>query len=446
MKIKKAAEIIVQSEGCPIASVYAMVTSLVENKYEGSAYHIYVLDDKRENELTMLLALQQPSVQIEIITDKELKKREIGDVISLGCNVLVVDDLARDCYDSVRNHPACQRLLAENNAVMQFDWEYSPEYYADHAMADLWMRYYRRSPHGSHTLNRQSYRETIGIPECAENAIAIAMVAQDKNIGSLKHLLQSLKERCDESRKLEVRILFCNLSMQNKRFLMDCRSERLNIVLYNMGGCQEYQKLVSEEVREQFLPIAFAARIFDDYKKVLYMPAGSVCREDVGALYEIELADSYMAAFRMDDQQEDNRNIMLINTVQWLMDSVSEKVWQILCMNKSEGGIVERAISLVCQKRVVYLADEWNQIFKNVVVEEEDGEDMVSQEAVDKIERLENENQVLVERIQFLEKQNRTLDAERVRFLNELLETRKSFTYKVGRIITFLPRKLKGSK
>ena len=48
--------------------------------------------------------------------------------------------------------------------------------------------------------------------------------------------------------------------------------------------------------------------------------------------------------------------------------------------------------------------------------------------------------------IEVLRRQNEVLNQERGQFLYELLETRKSITYKVGRFITFLPRKLRNRK
>ena len=52
----------------------------------------------------------------------------------------------------------------------------------------------------------------------------------------------------------------------------------------------------------------------------------------------------------------------------------------------------------------------------------------------------------LRKQIEDLRQQNEVLNQERGQFLYELLETRKSFTYKVGRFITFLPRKLRSKR
>ena len=74
-------------------------------------------------------------------------------------------------------------------------------------------------------------------------------------------------------------------------------------------------------------------------------------------------------------------------------------------------------------------------------------------EVMEKIENLEKQNadltaekNTLKQQNEQLKKQNELLDRQKGQFLYELLETRKSFTYKVGRFITFIPRHLRGGK
>ena len=59
-----------------------------------------------------------------------------------------------------------------------------------------------------------------------------------------------------------------------------------------------------------------------------------------------------------------------------------------------------------------------------------------------RIEALEKMNKDANDQLNQLRVENENLIEEKNRYLFELLETRKSVTYKMGRMITFLPRKL----
>ena len=102
-------------------------------------------------------------------------------------------------------------------------------------------------------------------------------------------------------------------------------------------------------------------------------------------------------------------------------------------------------------QRYLQLHPEYEKL-KDEILKYESGEEDVK-EVMEKIERLEKQNADLVaeknalkQQNELLQKQNEILDQEKGQFLYELLETRKSFTYKVGRFITFIPRHLRGEK
>lgn len=76
----------------------------------------------------------------------------------------------------------------------------------------------------------------------------------------------------------------------------------------------------------------------------------------------------------------------------------------------------------------------------------EDREDCSVKEVLERLQSLEKQNAQLKDKVAQLEAQNAGIGAERDQFLYELLETRKSFTYKIGRFMTFIPRKLRGTK
>ena len=88
----------------------------------------------------------------------------------------------------------------------------------------------------------------------------------------------------------------------------------------------------------------------------------------------------------------------------------------------------------------------WSDELKGEIIYYENREGDNVKEVLEKIQKLEETNARLRERNKELTAENGTLSEERERFLYEILEIRKSVTYRIGRLITFIPRKLRGKK
>ena len=88
----------------------------------------------------------------------------------------------------------------------------------------------------------------------------------------------------------------------------------------------------------------------------------------------------------------------------------------------------------------------WGGRLKEEIIFYATREDDNVKELLEKIQKLEETNAKLRERNNELTAENGNLTEEKDRYLYEILEIRRSATYKLGRAITFIPRKLRGKK
>lgn len=190
-------------------------------------------------------------------------------------------------------------------------------------------------------------------------------------------------------------------------------------------------------------------------------------------------------------------SVVLINIKKWLLDNMTYKVKYLL--NKKIN--LQKSVYIACKNYIGELSHKWNYIedemedqvylsrfkminyensrspwtgmkesfcidawkylqmhldyenLKDEIIKIESGEGNEVKEIIAKIENLEKENKKLTEEKNVLKQQNKILqqqndqiNQEKGQFLYELVETRKSFTYKVGRFITFIPRHLRSRK
>ena len=193
-------------------------------------------------------------------------------------------------------------------------------------------------------------------------------------------------------------------------------------------------------------------------------------------------------------------SLLMVNTELWLQDAVSDRIAAILQVSKKEKDPFLSALYKVCGGKIEPIPYDWNYHENTADVEnagqgaplhprlyrshycmyhfsgaqelgnpaiqepieslwkylsmspfyEELREESIKyaeetntmSDLMGRIEALEKMNKDANDQLNQLRVENENLIEEKNRYLFELLETRKSVTYKMGRMITFLPRKL----
>ena len=360
--------------------------------------------------------------------------------------------------------------------ILRIDEADSPEKYFDGPLSELWMKFYKISPMGEIPLTRSSSIETVGTLKLNQKSpIPVLMTVEDSTVPYAVALIYSMKDKLNKDRQLDIRLLYSQLSQAHKQILLDIVSEDLSIVLYNT---QEYDSRFAKASFELLTPLVFA-----DYDKALCINTKTICIQDISQWYDLEMEDYLVRALDRTEEIQDGQvqtsediyfknlsykasDIMLINIKEWYTGNVSEKLQSLLNNREYKNYSVYDILNIVCKKKMGSMPEGLNckedeyadmletylsmssssEKLKEEVINYEMREDENVKEVLSKLEKLEADNIKLRNRNKELEKQNKTYKKERDKFLYEILETRKSITYKIGRAITFIPRKLRGNK
>mgnify|MGYP003305913576 CR=1 FL=1 len=340
--------------------------------------------------------------------------------------------------------------------IVRMDKEYPPEIYFDAPLSELWMKYYRMSLCKEIHLDRKAFLETIGFVSVKkENAIPILLFVEDKSVAYSIAFLFSLEKHNVSYRNFDIRFVYHQLSKQYKELLLSLISTNLSVVLYQIK--RGYTK-------ESFSLLA--PLIFSEYSNVFCSQAETICMDDIGKYYDCSMEHSWMQAEQIGEIEFDVTRCC-INIEEWYNNGVGTIIQKMLNDKNYSSYSINKIFSMACWRNTKVMKNIWitpqNTIFASLVenylsegklgeqlkqelllYEKKEEEDV--REVLEKLQQLENDNENLKRRMEELEQENKNFKRERDQFLFEILEIRKSITYKIGRIITFLPRKLRKNK
>lgn len=373
--------------------------------------------------------------------------------------------------------------LKEWALVLRIDKDNAADEYFDGPLSELWMKYYRMSPMGNIPLRRKAYVETIGnVTVDSEKAVPILMRAEDESTAYVIAQITALIENADKERQLDIRIVYKQLSQTHKDMLsgLNANADNVSIVLYNI---QEYYQKGSYEL--------LTALIFTEYEKALCIKKGMICQGDIAVLYDTDIKGYLLAAYEAavvngaDSNEIKNlskdiyfrnlpyldNDVMLVNVKEWNNNGICGKVEEMRNNRAYSKYSSADIINMVCQKKIKEVHEElewckgsrdkdkyselvdayiektpWSEKLKEEIVFYKTREDESVKKVLDRLKKLEETNAKLRERNRELTAENANLTEEKDQYLYEILETRKSVTYKIGRAITFIPRKLRGNK
>lgn len=402
--------------------------------------------------------------------------------------------------------PDMNKLRAKA-VILRYSESFSPENYFDHPYSEQWTRYLAKSKYNMVEIeNRKAYQETLGESEeyhDMTNIIPVCFYIENDETAYAVALINSIKEKLRDDRKLDIRILHHAVSEEHKRILLQMKSDKVSISLHD----------VKPDRREQALLLV--PQLFNNCTKVIWLNSKMICCDDIAELFDKDISDEYFCSTEgsinlkkadevsiADEMYLENTvypdlAVVLMNVQNWITADITGKIRYMI---KTKRGF-QKAVYAACKNHIGRISNEWNyseskmngQIYlsrcsiynytkgvspwlsedghmagdiwkylqahpeyeklKDEILKKESGEDEDVKEVMAKIEQLEKQNadltaekNTLKQQNEQLKKQNELLDQEKGQFLYELLETRKSFTYKVGRFITFIPRHLRGGK
>lgn len=365
--------------------------------------------------------------------------------------------------------------------ILHADCNISPEKYFDSPLAQVWIKYYKSSPIGKEILKREAYAETIGeTGEKNEQSIPVLLCVEDSNVVHAIVLISSIEEKLAKDRTLDVRLVYHQLSLEHKKMLMELSSQRVNIVLYNIQKYLLNKKRTCKEI--------LASSVFTDYDKAICLDTKIVVEDDISKIYDLNIEDYFIRAIHEKCLTEENSSltgvgefatsVTMINVNRWIANDINEQVQKLLDSAGYKKYSEKDILNMICMKQRAFICDQfeiytcnekeeqylelvetyisnspWREKLAKDKMFYETREDENVKEVLVEIQKLKADNKQLqkangklkAENAK-LSKQNERLYAERERFLYEILEIRKSVTYKIGRAFTLIPRKLRGDK
>ena len=382
-----------------------------------------------------------------LLIDKQEKQKKEGYVLipkiyNFGCE---------ECLDAFNEDDRNDWVRAKNLAcILRLDSKRPPEHFFDGRISAIWMKYYKKSPIGNEPINRKAFTDTIGnVCEKTLNAIPVFVFVQDDTVNNVTRLLDSLEKYLKLDGFLDIRLAFSQLSLDNQKRLMGLVNDKRNVVLYNVKRYTMDQWRTCKEI--------MGTLIFGDYKKAICINSSVVIKEDISTLYEDDMQECFIKVQKnCDDEQYDvylghikkvKTDISIINIEQWLEYDILDELQKMLNSSEYEKYTVDEVLNIVFIRKRSFFQ---RSIMYDIVSGEID-EDNKVKEILEKVQALEKQNEKLVDinrklksENQRLEEEKRKLNKESEKYLYEILQIRKSATYKLGRIITFLPRKVRG--
>ena len=372
--------------------------------------------------------------------------------------------------------------LKEWALIIRYNKEHSPDKFFDSILSELWMKYYRLSPKSNEIIHREAYVETIGkLNVDINNAIPVLISIDDSSVVNVMALVCSLEKNISKEKQLDIRLVYTQLSNRHKDMILSMCSEKVSIVLCNIKAWRYNNKKLGYAM--------LTSQIFSFYSKAIFVKGNVLCNEKIWELYNQEIGNYWLTLNRdyenevisyreniltnstSKEEKNDKTVVMLVNVEQWIENGVCDIISSMLSNNAYQNYDVVDLINIVCARNTkwVEIGNAWDiteddteeyisfirsnlsQFLREDDIEREMksnafGEDAKVQEIIEKIQKLEEANARLVAKNKQLEKENKALDRERKQYLYEIEETRKSFTYRVGRMITFIPRKLRGHR
>ena len=337
--------------------------------------------------------------------------------------------------------------------ILRADQENPPEKYFDGPLAQIWMKYYKASPIGSEPLKRIAWAETVGESERdIEKAVPVLLCVEDSTVPCVMIQIASLAENLPEGRALDIRLVYSQLSIEHKKMLMDMSSCRVKIVLYNTKKYTLKQSRTCKEI--------LASLIYDEYDKAICLGTRVILEDDISKIFDLSMEDYLIRALPIAEaetsqtEQTDiylrditgmNTDISVINVKSWIENDINEQVQSLLNDGKYKKYDEQDVLNIVCLKKRAFI-DEPIKIHVYEAALDETSEDEDVKEVLMQIQKLEANNKQLKEANQKLKAENKQLGKEKDRYLYEITEIRKSMTYKIGRALTLIPRKLRGDK
>lgn len=473
--------------------------------YFNSGVMLLNLAKIREDNITeLLIQTKRESTDTSLMDQNVFNDVFRGHVkqLPLKYNVLYIN-LARS-----QNHYTLERLnktfntsytslddIRKDAQIIHFSSEDKPWKFFDIPMADYWIRYFEMSPLGRNKIVRESiknkskderFNKKIILSEIDNHIIPIVFACNESYAPYLATAISSIKEHASNRFLYSIYVLYDNISSDFHERLCSMACENIHIQLVDVSNMVLKSDLYSRaHYSEEMYYRWLIPEIFSQYDKVLYLDCDLVVQKDIAELYKYDIGNKVIGGinnfsnFRTRDRVERdlkvpidqyiNSGVLLINVNRFIKDNIKEKCFKLVDMKNELICPDQDIINMVCRNNICYIDDVWNFQWHHQWNGEGYGLLDHFQERYDRIKECPNI-------IHFTAgiKPWKNIDREMAHYFwkyarntpfyeqlllslmkggevtlrssadQEIRNIHASVSYKIGRFITFIPRKIRG--
>ncbi len=339
------------------------------------------------------------------------------------------------------------------------------------------------------------------VPAGFDRVIPVVFACNERYAPYAGVAIQSVLENAGAKNYYRVYVLHAGLEDDTIRLLESVGSAQLSVRCLHVGPLMESKNtelFTSRNLSKETYYRLLIPELFSFYSKIIYLDCDLVVNRDIADILPADMGDRLLAAvhdimgswqynhvmniMHLDTETYFNNGVTVFNIFQWRAEKTAEKCFAFIKNARPEQLLFhdQDAANVVCRDRIFYLDDAWNYFWQLFVGKP--GEYAAYQPRVDRIGENFNilhyagllkpwnrpelplanyfwryaKNSVFYERIvenmgknaaEELAKQKAEADKlkkQNARLKRELDSVHKSASFRVGRAVTFLPRKLRG--
>lgn len=375
-------------------------------------------------------------------------------------------------------------------------------YYKKSSMKDVKLQ---RTFHTERNVDMKLYKEQVKKLSAINKrgfsrVIPIVFAGNEAYLNYAAVTIQSVYENSNSDYLYDVNIFVDKTVSENmKSRLGSIKYKNLKITLWDVQNTFDGTDLYSVgHYSQQMYYRWLIPEVLSLYDKVLYLDCDIAVNADVAKLYDTPLGDSYVAAannflrdnlinhvnnrLRLPLEEYFNSGVLVMNCKKWIENNLKNKCVQCLKSYDKLACPDQDVLNVVCRGKIVKLDDRWNYQWHHRFPDARTGKFTLDYQA--RFDKLSGgvpyiihftswvkpwnspnrafaeyfwkycRNTGFYEAIIFMNtsdsgsNQKNTTNVkkpseEEKRIRNEIAETEKSITYKLSRLISFLPRKMK---
>lgn len=280
--------------------------------------------------------------------------------------------------------------IYQSGVIIHFSSPDKPWKYFDTPLADEWLYYYMKSPFKEKPILRESANEknTVinSIKSCFrekyESIIPIVFATDSNYLAYTIVAIQSILENSNQDKFYDIYILYSNLDLTDVSLFDNLSQKNIKITCVNVDKINQqisHNLYIRAHYSKEMYYRWFIPDILPQYEKVLYLDCDVIVLKDISILYDTEMSSNDIVAgvtnicdpftqyrikknFSLQDDEYINSGVLLINTKAFIQNRIKYECLRLTNIITESILICpdQDIINIVCKGKIKYLDDMWN--------------------------------------------------------------------------------------